>query len=59
MISLIWCVSEVSQMVDCFSSFTLSTGTCDDLLGQVKKDDCCLNTNYGYKKADGVCRSCG
>uniref|UniRef100_A0A673FQJ2 Properdin-like n=1 Tax=Sinocyclocheilus rhinocerous TaxID=307959 RepID=A0A673FQJ2_9TELE len=55
----IYVQQSVSQMVDCFSSFTLSTGKCSGLLGQVKKDDCCLNSNYGYKEADGVCRSCG
>ncbi|KAG1933061.1 properdin-like [Pimephales promelas] len=49
---------SVSQ-ISCYSSFLVSTGKCDGLLGQVEKDLCCLNPNYGYTEADGVCRSCG
>ncbi|XP_043102444.1 properdin-like [Puntigrus tetrazona] len=55
----IYVPQSVSQMVDCFSSFTLSRGKCSGLLGQVQKDKCCLNTNYGYQEADGICKSCG
>ncbi|RXN29408.1 complement factor properdin isoform X1 [Labeo rohita] len=46
-------------MVECFSLFDLSSGECGKLLGQVGKQDCCMNPNYGYKEPDGICRSCG
>uniref|UniRef100_A0A672QG82 Properdin-like n=1 Tax=Sinocyclocheilus grahami TaxID=75366 RepID=A0A672QG82_SINGR len=55
----IYVQQSVSEMVECFSSFTLSTGKCGDLLGQVEKNSCCLNPSYAYKEADGVCRFCG
>ncbi|XP_056117008.1 properdin-like [Rhinichthys klamathensis goyatoka] len=54
----IYVQQSVSQVV-CYSAFLVSTGKCDGLLGQVEKDSCCLNPNYGYTEADGVCRSCG
>ncbi|XP_059378809.1 properdin-like isoform X3 [Carassius carassius] len=55
----IYVQQSVSQKVECFSSFTLSSGKCGNLLGEVEKEDCCLNPSYGFKEADGVCRSCG
>ncbi|CAM4716840.1 hypothetical protein PO909_018398 [Leuciscus waleckii] len=53
----IYVQQSVSQ-IDCYSAFSVSTGKCGDLLGQVEKDACCLNPNYGYTESDGVCRSC-
>ncbi|KAI2661698.1 Properdin [Labeo rohita] len=55
----IYVEQSVSQMVECFSLFDLSSGECGKLLGQVGKQDCCMNPNYGYKEPDGICRSCG
>ncbi|XP_051950791.1 properdin-like isoform X1 [Xyrauchen texanus] len=49
---------SVSQVVQCFSEFSLPNGICNDLLGEVKQDECCMNPNYGYIAADGVCKSC-
>lgn len=55
----IYVQQSVSQKVQCHSAFSLSTGKCGSLLGEVEKDSCCMNPNYGYTKADGKCRYCG
>ncbi|KAL7884988.1 hypothetical protein AOLI_G00077580 [Acnodon oligacanthus] len=47
----------VSQKVPCFASFSLTDGTCSDILGELTIDDCCLNSKYGYQEG-GVCKSC-
>ncbi|XP_072537902.1 properdin-like [Salminus brasiliensis] len=47
----------VSQMVQCYSEFSLTNGTCNDVLGEVSLDDCCMNSKYGYVER-GVCKSC-
>ncbi|KAK7135867.1 hypothetical protein R3I94_014519 [Phoxinus phoxinus] len=54
----IYVQQSVSQIV-CYSAFSMSTGKCDGLLGEVEKDACCMNPNYGYTNNDGVCRFCG
>lgn len=55
----IYVQQSASQMVQCFSAFSISTGKCADLLGETEKDFCCINPSYGFAEADGVCRSCG
>lgn len=48
----------VPEMVQCFSIFDPTDGTCGDILGQVPLDDCCMNPTYGYLDKDSVCKSC-
>nr|XP_020478699.1 properdin-like [Monopterus albus] len=48
-----------SECVQCFVHFDLVSGQCDGELGEVDKDDCCQNPQYGYKTEDGVCHFCG
>ncbi|XP_067333151.1 properdin-like isoform X2 [Channa argus] len=48
-----------SECVRCFARFDLTSGQCDEELGNVDEDDCCQNPHYGYKTADGACQSCG
>ncbi|KAA0714069.1 Properdin Complement factor P [Triplophysa tibetana] len=55
----IYVQQSVSQMAQCFTEFSRSNGTCGDLLGEVEIQDCCINPDYGYVEADGVCKSCG
>ncbi|XP_019124378.1 properdin [Larimichthys crocea] len=50
---------ERSECVRCFARFNLTLGQCDEEIGEVDEDDCFQNPHYGYKAADGVCRSCG
>ncbi|XP_069565268.1 properdin-like [Brachyistius frenatus] len=49
---------ERSDCVRCFARFKLTSGECDEEIGEVDEDDCCQNLKYGYQ-ADGECQSCG
>ncbi|XP_022073264.2 properdin [Acanthochromis polyacanthus] len=48
-----------SECVRCFARFHLSSGQCDEEIGEVDEDDCCQNPKYGYQATDGTCQSCG
>ncbi|XP_053195025.1 properdin-like [Scomber japonicus] len=48
-----------SECVRCFAHFDLTSGQCDEEIGEVDEDDCCQNIQYGYQEADGGCQSCG
>ncbi|XP_035471695.2 properdin isoform X2 [Scophthalmus maximus] len=48
-----------SECVQCFAHFDLTSGQCDDELGEVDEDDCCQNPQYGYQATGGLCQSCG
>ncbi|XP_028850208.1 properdin-like [Denticeps clupeoides] len=48
---------SASQDVECYSEFDEVTGNCVGVLGHVKMEHCCLNTNYAYKEK-GECMSC-
>ncbi|XP_037537865.1 properdin [Nematolebias whitei] len=50
---------ERSECLQCFGFFNLNSGECEAEIGDVEEDDCCQNPNYGYKREDGVCQSCG
>ncbi|XP_018516956.1 properdin [Lates calcarifer] len=50
---------QVSECVRCFARFDLTSGRCDEELGEVDEDDCCQNPQYGYQATGGVCQSCG
>uniref|UniRef100_A0A672F1L8 Complement factor properdin n=1 Tax=Salarias fasciatus TaxID=181472 RepID=A0A672F1L8_SALFA len=45
--------------VRCFAHFNVTSGVCDEELGEVGKDSCCQNPAYGYLATDGVCQFCG
>ncbi|XP_020781472.1 properdin [Boleophthalmus pectinirostris] len=45
--------------VRCFSRFVWSSLSCEEDIGEVDEDTCCLNPKYGYKTEDGQCQSCG
>uniref|UniRef100_W5KJX1 Si:ch73-237c6.1 n=1 Tax=Astyanax mexicanus TaxID=7994 RepID=W5KJX1_ASTMX len=47
----------VSQSVQCFTDFSLTDGTCSDLLGDLPLEDCCMNPQYGFVER-GACKSC-
>ncbi|XP_067088122.1 properdin-like [Osmerus mordax] len=47
------------QGVKCFTRFNSASGGCENLLGDVELDDCCMNINYAYTGPDGACLSCG
>ncbi|XP_076859822.1 properdin-like [Brachyhypopomus gauderio] len=55
---LLYIQPTVPQTVLCYSSFSLQHGTCGDVLGEVPRDDCCMNPNYGYQEQGQPCRSC-
>ncbi|KAM9780625.1 properdin-like [Neosynchiropus ocellatus] len=49
-----------SVSVLCFSSVNRTAGQCDARLGEVDRDDCCLNINNGFQvSALEECQSCG
>ncbi|KAM3597899.1 uncharacterized protein V6R79_010866 [Siganus canaliculatus] len=50
---------ERSVCVRCFARYHSSLSRCEDELGEVEEDDCCLNPRYGYEGEDGACHSCG
>ncbi|XP_074553123.1 properdin-like [Halichoeres trimaculatus] len=58
-VGLVLVSAELSECVQCFAHFSLDSGQCDELIGEVDEDDCCQNPLYGYQAEDGVCRSCG
>ncbi|XP_068191930.1 properdin-like isoform X2 [Antennarius striatus] len=43
----------------CFTHFNLTGGQCEEELGEVDEDDCCLNHRHGYMTTDGECHYCG
>uniref|UniRef100_A0A672FNX1 Complement factor properdin n=1 Tax=Salarias fasciatus TaxID=181472 RepID=A0A672FNX1_SALFA len=51
--------SGESDGVRCFAHFNVTSGVCDEELGEVGKDSCCQNPAYGYLATDGVCQFCG
>ncbi|CAJ1075493.1 properdin [Xyrichtys novacula] len=53
------CACVCAECVQCFAGFDLIQGQCLEEIGEVDEADCCQNPHYGYKAADGVCRSCG
>ncbi|XP_076015524.1 properdin-like [Genypterus blacodes] len=51
---------EGSECVQCFARFDLTSGLCEEELGEVdNEDDCCQNINYAYKTVNGECHACG
>ncbi|XP_057716921.1 properdin-like isoform X1 [Corythoichthys intestinalis] len=50
---------ESAQGALCFARFNRSSGVCDEELGDLDEDDCCLNPHYGYITDKGDCQSCG
>ncbi|KAM9784061.1 properdin-like isoform 1-T1 [Syngnathus typhle] len=50
---------EHAQGVRCFARFERSSAICDEELGELDEEDCCLNPQYGYLTQDGDCQSCG
>ncbi|CAN9506609.1 unnamed protein product [Ophioblennius macclurei] len=48
-----------SECERCFAHFNLTSGVCEDELGEVGNDLCCQNPAYGYLATDGECVFCG
>ncbi|CAI5795876.1 Uncharacterized protein PODLI_1B036008 [Podarcis lilfordi] len=49
-----------AQNVFCYGAFDVTSGKCNDLLGEgVAQDDCCLNHQYGFQlDRNGPCQAC-
>lgn len=48
-----------SECGRCFAHFNLTSGKCDEEIGEVDKSSCCQNPTYGYQETNGVCHFCG
>ncbi|XP_051905051.1 properdin-like [Hippocampus zosterae] len=55
---ILMCVKR-AQSVKCFARFEWTSGICEEELGDLDEDDCCLNPQYAYLTQDGDCQSCG
>ncbi|KAF7695326.1 hypothetical protein HF521_007049 [Silurus meridionalis] len=58
LVLVLYVQETVPQLVQCYSTFDLTDGTCGNILGKVSFDDCCMNPLYGYKDDSNVCKSC-
>ncbi|XP_041955132.1 properdin-like [Alosa sapidissima] len=47
-----------SQLVSCYFKFDTDTGNCVSRIGDVTQDECCFNSQYGFKNENGECVSC-
>ncbi|XP_028313917.1 properdin [Gouania willdenowi] len=58
LVVLLVCV-QYSECGRCFAHFDIISGKCDEEIGELETDVCCLNPKYGHQGEDGLCVYCG